>query len=269
MKIESLNNKKSFYKKRAKFSFLLSVGSLLVMLFFLPQTRIFFESIKNKIFKNFVIKKIEFSEIGHSNLSKYVSIRDLEEKLGLKKGDSLFQLSLKEIEERLKKNSYIEWVQIQIKLNTGLAIQYKVYQATALTLNNNQPWFVAENGHLITQVNEQTWKTADLPLILGFNDLSEGLKILNLLESKLDKKIVIHEIKNNLNNQIYVLIEIPYLFEHKKVLVFIENQNEEELNRSLERLKSTVVYLFKNNIMVNSIDLRAGQKVVVNVGKSL
>ena len=60
------------------------------------------------------------------------------------------------------------------------------------------------------------------------------------------------------------IIELQYPSKALKLAVVAAG---EPVDEALFRLKKVVHYLIKNNILVSTIDLRPGKKVVVNVGK--
>ncbi len=233
-----------------------------------------------KFLTRFKLLNIEWTEQGSSNLSFKINSDYLWKMSQLKKGDPLFEINLDDLENRILKIPYIQSIQIQKHLSMGLAVQYKVYQAKAIATKNNRPWIVSTEGKWISPVEGGNSYPLDIPFLSGFDSLESALNWLKNFEKicateGLIQKIQIHEI-NKVGQDIFALLQFKYSIQTLKVqIIFPDQERLMDKNLPLEkdklfgRLQKTIQYLIKNNILVSRIDLRAGQKIVVNVGKRL
>lgn len=288
MKQKTVFKTKYNQSSRKKIISILSITSLLAVGAALSSQFPILQNLSNRIFKKynsrFQLQNIEWKDQNHGNLSYKVTSDSLWKASGLKKGDPLFEIDLDDLEKRLLKIPYIETVQIQKHLSMGLAIQYKTYQARAVFVKNQKPWLVSASSKWIAPVEGGNSYPLDIPFLTGFESVDTGLEWLKEIESDLlsdglQNKIQVHEI-NKVGHDIFALLQFGYSFQSLKVTCIFsdpEKSNDPDMQKSLslekekqfERLKKVVRYLIKNNILVSRIDLRAGQKIVVNVGKRL
>lgn len=239
------------------------------------------QNVKAKILQQtlgkFTLERIEWRELNSTNLSPLVKEDGLWKASGLKKGQPLIGIDLGELEEKLLLIPWIESVSIQKHFSYGISVQYQTHAAKAIVSKNNKPWLLSSAGNWIAPLGlSNNAYAVDLPFLTGFENPSQALEWLELFENTLNAgnlkgRAQVHEISKT-NQDVKAILEVRYSSQPMKLSIQLstaQDLNSGEKEKELSRLKKTVQYLIKNNILVSSIDLRAGQKVVVNVGKRL
>ncbi len=271
-----LKTSRNIKKNNVKITLLSAASLLIVLALGLTVTPIgtrLSDKIKNsfseRILSHFKLEEVEWRETSSSNLSFKITSELLWKTSGLIKGQPLFEIKLGELEKRILTLPWISAVQIQTKLTSGLSVQYEVYRAHAIGIRNHKPWLISSDGKWITTLEPGDWKMADLPLIAGFENISEALSWLESFDRVMSSQgMQVHEIIMN-SGKAEMLSELQYRGQTVKLTIYLPNGDDAKQERVFNRLKQVVQYLIKNNILVSTIDLRAGQKVVVNVGKAL
>jgi hypothetical protein len=215
------------------------------------------------------LEQVSWEESGSTNLSERVTPALLWQVSGLKLGQEMFSISMEDLERRLSTIPMIESLQIQKKLPSTLVVRYSVHHARVLSLRKNRLWLISSTGKWIAPLETGT-SSIDLPVITGNEDTSAGLTWLDALERELQSVVLsIHEINvsgDSERSKVSALLELRYPSQTLKLTLIAQGKPDPD---SFVRLKRVVQYLIKNNILVSTIDLRPGKKVVVNVGKHL
>lgn len=229
-----------------------------------------------RVLSRFTLHELEWREIGAGNLSPCVSEELLWKTSGLRKGQPLFETPLAEIEKKLMTIAWLKSVRIQERLPSGLFIQYETHQAKAIGLRERKPWLLSAGGQWIAPALAHE---LDLPVLSGFESMEDAVAWLGAFEKVFSEEALqVHEITaTHLREvgatKIQALVELRYRHpigvQAAKALVIADGGAGPSRDPMLIRLKRVIQYLIKNNILVSTIDLRAGQKVVVNVGKRL
>ena len=262
-----LKTSRNIKKNRVKTALLSAASLALVVALCIHVTPMGAKLIR-KTASHFKLEEVEWKEVGQSNLSHKITNELLWKTSALVKSQPLFEIKLDELEKRILTLPWISSVQIQTRLTSGLSVQYEVFQASAIGLRDHKPWLISSDAKWITTLEAGDWKMADLPLIDGINDLKEALSWLQSFDRSMSSQgMQVHEI--TMNSTKNILSEIQYRGQTVKLTIYLPNADDAKQDRVFNRLKQVVQYLIKNNILVSSIDLRAGQKVVVNVGKAL
>ena len=193
-----------------------------------------------------------------------------------RRGQPLFETPLAEIEKKLMTIPWLKSVRIQERLPSGLFIQYETHQAKAIGLREHKPWLLSAEGYWIAPASASE---LDLPVLSGFESREDAVDWLGTFEKIFNEKVLqVHEVTaTHLHEgpaiKIQALVEMRYRHpvggQAAKVLVIADAGAGSSRDKMFIRLKRVIQYLIKNNILVSTIDLRAGQKVVVNVGKRL
>ncbi len=269
------NKTKSTLKNQKKTLIFGFVSALIVIAAYIKgQDAIDYSSqtIYDRLLSKIRLEKIIWNQTSESNLSGYVQEKMLLESSKLKLNEPLVDLDLESIENNIRKVPWISSVQISTRLPNAVLIEYELHSARAMVIQNTKPWFVSSVGKIIAQVRsgfKGDHKIFDLPVISGFEQLKEGIEWLDVLETGfLNSHIQIHEIINEFS-QVSVFVDLIYENQIYKVRLMIPDTGKNNPGKMYSRLNQVVHYLIKNNILVSSIDLRAGQKVVVIVGKNL
>lgn len=225
------------------------------------------KSISQQFTSRMRLEQVEWEEVGATNLSRLITRDLLWKTSALKIGDELFSLNLDELDARLRTIPWLESIQIQKKLPSTLVVRYTVHHARATATRKGKLWTISESGQWIAPLGSLS---LDLPIVIGATHTESAalaLAWLDALEQRLSAQFgQVHEV-NALalkSKRLSLLVDLKYSSRAEKVtLVVLDEPREVDLNR----LKSVVQYLIKNNILVSTIDLRPGKKVVVNVGK--
>lgn len=249
--------------------------------FLLEKTENVKESFFKKAGKWVKLEEIVWQESGSTNLSSKVSKNQLLHASGLNLGDSLLALDLAETEKKILNVPWIESVRLQKKLPSQLVIDYTVHEARALGIRGNRVWFISSEGRWIAPIEKGAPQDSDLPFLADAARVESQLLWLETLEADLNPYLLqVHELRlvdrpllerprsESSSNfmQMQAIVEIKYASRSAKISLLAQEKPQVD---SLNRLKHVVQYLIKNNILVSSLDMRSGQKVVVNVGKRL
>jgi hypothetical protein len=215
------------------------------------------------------LENVDIVEIGSTNLSNHVDKKLLLDVSGLRTGDELLKVELAEVEKRLMAVPWVESVQIQKKLPSTIQVRYTAHQARALGLRKNKLWLLSAEGKWIVPVGMMQFPLdGDLPVLISEETIGNELEWLDILDKELAPELLqIHEINDageRGSHKVTALIEVQFSAQSAKFTLIAVGKPDAA---SLNRLKRVVQYLIKNNILVSSIDLRAGKKLVVNVGK--
>lgn len=222
----------------------------------------------NRISQMMRLEQVNWEEVGTSNLSSRVSKGLLWKTSNLVMGQEMLKISLSDLESKLASIPWIESVQIQRKLPSTIDVRYTVHQAYALGIKKGKLWSISSAGKWIAPLGNDS--SLDLPLLTNEETLTYELSWLEGLENALGNLIFqIHELrfvhqKTEERVRGTVLVDLQYPSRNIKVSIVAMGLPEQG---ALSRLKRVVQYLIKNNILVSTIDLRPGKKVVVNVGK--
>lgn len=232
--------------------------------------------ISGRVLSRFTLRELEWREIGTGNLSARVNDDLLWKTSGLRKGQPLFETPLAEIETKLTTIPWLKSVRIQERLPSGLFIQYETHQAKAIGLRSHKPWLLSAEGHWIAPASALD---LDLPVLSGFESREDAVDWLSAFERIFKEEVLqVHEVtavrlRAGKAIKIQALVEMRYRHpvgaQAAKALVIADAAASSSRDKMFIRLKHVIQYLIKNNILVSTIDLRAGQKVVVNVGKRL
>lgn len=219
------------------------------------------------------LEEVAWEETGSTNLSSKVSKNALWRSSGLKIGESLLTLDLAVLEKKLLELPWVESVRLQKKLPSQLVVEYTVHEARALAAKNNRVWFISSEGRWIAPLEKGAPQDSDLPFFADASSVENQLLWLESLEADLNPYLLqVHELRLverpllEHASQMQAIVELKYSSRSAKISLLAQERPQME---SLNRLKHVVQYLIKNNILVSSLDLRSGQKVVVNVGKRL
>ncbi len=244
------------------------------------------------------LKEVILEEVGSSNLSDLVTKESLFEVSGLAYGQEVLRIDLKGVEQRLKTIPWLESVHIQKRLPGVVSVKYQVYNARVLCIKNRKPWIVSDGGLLLApvdtllkpiasqqkkgfqelvsaiekpaaaatmQMNSNLDQKIDLPVLHQEATIADELRWLDALEKELSPFILqVHEITLDKTGAIRALIELNYKNYSSKLVVTSFTQIPQG---AMNRLRKVVGYLIENHIMAESVDLRPGKKVVVNIGK--
>ena len=266
---------KSQAKYSSKIVILSVISSALIVISYLKGPELIERStqaIYERFLSKITLEKIEWKESYETNLSGYVNEKLLFSKSGIKLHEPMVDQDVDLIEMNLKSIPWISRVQISTRLPNKLLIEYELYQARAMVIQNMKPWFVSSDGYLISEVKKDfhgDHRLLELPLLSNFINNKDAVEWLNVLETELmNSHIQIHEIVNEFS-QVSALIEMQYDNKNYKVTLIIPETGKNNPGKLFTRFNQVAEYLIKNNILVSTIDLRAGQKIVVNVGKNL
>ena len=228
------------------------------------RVRSFIDDGRSRISRMMLLQEATWEEIGASNLSVRVSKEQLNNVSGLKTGQEMLQIDLDELEARLLTIPWIESVQIQKKLPSTISVRYTVHYAHALGLRKGKLWSISSLGHWIAPLAKG--EVLDLPVLSNEDTIPLEMLWLDALETELGTHLLqIHEIGfQAASSKLTALLELQYQSQTLKISLAASGKPMQE---QLTRLKQVVQYLIKNNILVSSVDLRLGKKVVVNVGK--
>lgn len=237
-----------------------------------PTLRAKLETARNQALSVFKLDRVEWRVTGSSNLAYKIHAEELLRVSGLKKGDPLFAVPQEELRTRLHSIPWIKDVSVRAALSGVLTIEILPYKAKAIGLRAHRPWVVSEEGIWVAPLDQADWKTADYPVISGFAEISEALDWIDAFDREFSGKLLqVHEItmKNVDTHDTVVIAELVYKDQSVKLSIHVDDEVLAQQHRVLIRLKRVVQYLIKNNILASAIDLRAGQKAVVRVGKPL
>lgn len=228
------------------------------------RVRGFINDGRSRISRMMLFHEANWEEIGASNLSARVSKEQLVRVSGLKDGQEMLQIDLGELESRLMAIPWLESVQIQKKLPSTISIRYTVHHAHALSLRKGKLWSISTFGHWIAPL--ERGEVLDLPVMINEESMAFEILWLDALETELGAHLLqIHEVGYQMaNSRATAILELQYQSQALKISLVASGKPMQE---QLTRLKQVVQYLIKNNILVSSVDLRLGKKVVVNVGK--
>lgn len=256
--------------QRTKRLKILVISSVLfcVLLFSITKAPQLAKSVVEKTSRQFSaimrLEQVEWEEVGTTNLSRFVTRDLLWKTSGLQIGDEMLPLKLEALEEKLRTIPFIESVQFQKKLPSTLVVRYTAHHARAAGLKKGRLWSVSSDGDWIAPIGKLN---LDLPVIVGSNSVPLALEWINAIEREArDFTGVVHEINvaGLKSRRLTILIDLKYQSRAAKVTLLAMGPPQEG---DFTRLKQVVQYLIKNNILVSTIDLRPGKKVVVNVGK--
>ncbi len=230
------------------------------------------QSVYERFTSKFTVEKVEFKQSVESNLSGYIDEKKLLEQSGIQLHKPIVDQDLDEVEVKLRANPFISKVQISTRLPNAIMIEYEVHQARAMVIQKAKPWFISSDGYLISPIKNEfagDHNVFDLPLLSGFLNFKEGIEWLNIFETEfVNSHVQIHEIVNEFS-QVSALIDLIYDNQSYKVKLIVPEVGKSNPGKMYARLNQVIQYLIKNNILVSTIDLRAGQKIVVIVGKNL
>lgn len=210
------------------------------------------------------LQQVDWQEVGKSNLSSLVTKEVLWKATELEMGQEMLPIRLEELEKKILAVSWVESVQIQKRLPSTLVVRYTTHNARATALRKGKLWTISSTGEWIAPLGKLH---LDLPVIMTAQEPQAAIKWLDVLESDLRPYVAqVHEVKGNAGSatRFSALIDLKYPSKPAKVTLLAGDEPSPE---NLDRLKRVVQYLIKNNILVSTIDLRPGKKVVVNVGQ--
>lgn len=223
------------------------------------------KNISSRISSVLKLDQVVWEEVGSTNLSHKVTQELLWSMSDLKIGQEMLKIDLKALESRLLGVPWIESVQLQKKLPSTLHVKYTVHHARALGLKKSKLWSVSSHGSWIAPVGAES--AVDLPLLVGESTVDQELLWLDTLEKELGALLhQVHEVNfAPETSKLTALIELRFTSQPLKISLVANGMPTPE---SINRLRRVVQYLIKNNILISTIDLRPGKKVVVNVGRS-
>lgn len=225
----------------------------------------FIEQGRARVSQMMRLETLVWEEVGASNLSNRVSKEMLLSVSQLKLGQEMLPIDLDALEKRLLSVPWIESLQIQKKLPSTILVRYTVHQARAFGLRKGKLWLVSSGGKWIAPFSPDL--SLDLPLLAREDSTELELSWLEALENGLGSLLVqVHEVSFSRDrSRSSALVELQYTSQSVKLMILGAGRPAPD---SLDRLKRVVQYLIKNNILVATVDLRMGKKVVVNVGGS-
>lgn len=255
-------------KRNARVAIALSAVTLLAMggPFVLTKVRAVSSLVAAKISGAVHLERYECEQLGSSNLSALVNSERIRLASGVKVGDELLPLDLDHVEKKILSIPWIRTVQVKKQLPANLIVRYSLHQARAIVPRQSKPWIVSDTLEWIApykkmiEAQTPTFSGVDLPVLVREETLVAELSWLEALE----KQFTVHEVSVGNDGRVSAIVELKYTSHSTKVVVV--GFGNPHLHQ-LERLRSVASYLVKNNIIVSSIDLRGGKKVVVNIGK--
>jgi len=261
-------------------SIALSVVALCAVALSLRETRLAVETVGVKLYSTLTqpvtsrvsslmkLDRVLWEEAAVTNLSDRISKDALLKVSGLKVGQEMLRIDLATIEKRLLSVPWIESVQIRKRLPSTIIIRYSLHQARSIGLKKGKPWIISPSGEWIAPVAQlgTDANALDLPLLVNSENIALELQWLSAIESHLREYIPnVHELNYvERADRVEALIELKYASQSHKLQLIGMSQPTEE---SIARLREVVRYLIKNTILVSTIDLRSGKKVVVKVQK--
>jgi cell division protein FtsQ len=229
-----------------------------------PRVATLIETARHRISSMMLLEQVVWEEVGSTNLSAQVTKDLMWEASGLRLGQEMLGIDLNDLEKRLLSIPWVESAQIQKKLPSTLLVRYTVHHARAIGLRQGRPWKISSTGLWVAPV--ASGPAMDLPVLTGADTLGMELRWLDALERELNGPLLqIHEVNFSASSgKLTAIAELQFSSQSAKVRVLASGAPAQD---TLNRLNRVVQYLIKNNILVSTIDLRPGKKVVVNVGK--
>lgn len=211
------------------------------------------------------LQEVSWEELGTSNLSYRAPSTLLWDVSGLRIGQEILAIDLKELEKKLLAVPWLESVHIQKMLPATLRVRYVIYQARALAVRKGRLWLISASGKWIAPVDAGVGEVLlDLPVLSNEDTIQRELAWLDALEREAPANVAaIHEI-NLLTaaSKMTAVVELKYGSRARKVNVIALDKPQPE---GLTHLKRVMEYVVKNGIEVSAIDIRPGTRVIVNV----
>lgn len=201
--------------------------------------------------KNILIKEILFS--GNQHLKE----EELHELIKLKKGDPLYGLSLKQIDQNLKQSPWIKDVIIRKEVNGVILIKIVESYPVAILRSSGKSHLVDNAGVILEQIHETP--VLFLPVIVEIDPVrnadayKEALAFIKLLS---EKKLLSH------SGQLELSGKTPDELTIKLDDLFIKI-GAGDYEKKLERLDTIKEEIKSKNIIIDYIDLRFSDQVIV------
>lgn len=241
--------KKKERKKRAGlavFVILLFIFTGSGMYFFVKQT--------------FLVEDVIF--IGN----RYFKDEEIKELSGIKKGDKLFSVSGREIHERLKRSPWIEDAVIKKRvsgLGEGFIVTGKILievaEATPIAIlsMSEGKYFVNEDGDILEQINEKTVLSLPVIKINPYEARDAYIDALRIASVLHNRRLLPYEFGIEIVGQRPEDIAL-------KVDGILMKIGTGDIGKKLERLGFIMGEIKRRNIVIEYIDLRFTDKIIVS-----
>ncbi len=193
---------------------------------------------------------------GNNNLDK----SDIIGTLNIRSGESLFRLSLGEVETRLKRNAWIKKVSLRKQFPDTIMIDVEEAVPKALLRFKEHMFLVGKDGNILEEIQNKS--TPFLPVIVGINPkkdrggIKEALKLIDVLA---EKDILSSKESVEVMLKAYGLV-MNMDGEYVKV-------GYGKYTEKLGRWKNLEEEIRRKNINVDYVDLRFNNEVIVKTLK--
>ncbi|MBI5026910.1 MAG: FtsQ-type POTRA domain-containing protein [Nitrospirae bacterium] len=190
----------------------------------------------------------------------YIGEDELKSKIGISKGENLFKVSLRDIEEKLKASAWIKGASLRKEFPGTLRVKVEETVPKAIVESKGNLYLIAPEGNLLEALGGD--RTPFLPVITGidFKKNKAGIEEALKLVDALNEKGIAGE-----RNSIEIYAVRPY-----GLVVNIDDKiiriGYNRYNEKLERWKEIEVELRKKGVMpenIDYIDLRFKNSVIV------
>lgn len=217
----------------------------------------------------FKVNKIEINvkyENGQVENSK-LNIEELQTLSGVTVGQNMFEKSKQEITDALKKNSYVDKVEIKRKLSGVLCIEVIEREPKYLINYAGSYIYIDDQGYVL-EVNPEA---LNLPVLLGvstdFTSLAVGVeteKISRLDSKDLDKLSMVNDIMNvSKNNDIEGLISRIDITNDDDYIVYLDSESKVVYLGDCSDLNTRILY------MKSIVRQESGNKGEIFINKDL
>lgn len=201
--------------------------------------------------QNLYIKEIVF--IGNQHLSK----EDLHEFLKIRHNDMLYSISSRQMHKNLMQSPWIKDAVVRKELSGRIVIHISETAPTAILYKSKKPYFIDNRGVILEEILEPS--VIFLPVIMEIdpfkneNTYKEALALINLFK---EKNLMSYtgqlEITGRTPDDLSIKVD--------NILIKIGSGDYEKKIERLEKIKEEI----KNrNIVIEHIDLRFSEQVIV------
>jgi cell division protein FtsQ len=188
--------------------------------------------------------------------NNYIEESVIKDSVFIQEGENLFKLSFPELESRIRHLAWVKKVSLRKQFPHTLVIYVEETAPKALLRFNKRLFLVASDGKLLEEIQEKS--TSFLPVIVGINPVKDKGGILEALKliDALDRKSILSGKES---------IEITL-----KPFGLMVNMDGEAVkvgygkyNEKIDRWKNLEAEIRRRNIMIDYVDLRFMDKVIV------
>lgn len=254
MKKKFINKrKKNFISINKYIIFLIFLLTIVLIYFFFNTQKIINSSkeyVQNYSFKyGYILKNIEVSKLNYLDKDEILNY------FRLFKNKSIFLIPIKDISKDIKKNKWINNIQINSNYKNTLQINIEEEKPLGVYSNNNQKLLFSFNL-IVLEIIEDEKKYSKLITFYGENSINNSKKLIS-----------------NFDDEFYNIVDSAFYVEKRRWNIFLKNElllkfPEKKIQKAIENYKKIYANFSNKDLKeIKSIDLRIKDQAIIEYKK--